>query len=118
MSYELDAVFGCRLATGRLDADGYAYHGRTRGHIAAWEAVNGPVPDGLVLDHLCRVRRCQAPHHLEAVTQSENELRKRWAYRARRTHCAKGHPLTHALVTPEGGRLCRTCHRAAMEAEA
>lgn len=114
MSAELDPVFGCELATGRLDHDGYSYHGKTRGHIAAWTSANGAVPDGMVLDHLCRRRHCRAVHHLEPVTQSENEKRKSWRYRARRTACPRGHALKlNAIVTPEGGRVCRQCNREA-----
>lgn len=114
MSFEVDPIFGCHLALGRTDRDGYVFHGNTRAHIVAWERANGPVPDGLVLDHLCRRRNCCAPHHLEPVNQSENEKRKRWAYRARRTHCPKGHQLHgNGVVTPEGGRVCRACNREA-----
>lgn len=115
MSYEVDPVFGCHLSTGRLDRDGYAFHGSSRAHIVAWVAVNGAVPDGLVLDHLCRNRACCAPHHLEAVTQSENERRKMWAYRARRKVCPKGHDLRALrVVTKGGGIVCRQCNRDAM----
>jgi hypothetical protein len=118
VSSELDPVFGCQLVTSRLDRDGYAYHGKTRAHIAAWIAVNGPVPEGLVLDHQCRRRNCRAVHHLEPVTQSENELRKSWRYRARRSVCMKGHDLKlNGIVTPEGGRVCRTCNREAQQHE-
>jgi hypothetical protein len=110
-----DPIFGCTLSTGRLDRDGYAYHGKTRAHIHAWVAANGPVPDGMVLDHLCRRRACSAVHHLEPVTQSENELRKSWRYRAKRKACPKGHDLTvhRIVVQPEGGVVCRVCNREA-----
>lgn len=112
MSHTVDEIFGCHLATGRKDKDGYAYHGTSRAHIVAWQAVNGPVPEGLVLDHLCRRRHCSAPHHIEPVTRNENELRKAWRYRARRTKCPRGHDLrTNGVVTPEGGRVCRQCNR-------
>lgn len=116
MSTVLDPIFGCALATGRVDRDGYAFHGKTRAHIHAWEAVHGVITqtddhgNRLELDHLCRRRNCCALHHLELVTRSENEKRKNWKYRARRTHCPKGHSMQNALVTNEGGRLCRTCH--------
>lgn len=110
----MNDAFGCDLATGRLDKDGYAFHGRTRAHTVAWEAAMGPVAEGHVLDHLCRRRNCRALHHLEQVTQSENEKRKSWRYRSRRTHCRYGHDLhEHGVVTPEGGRVCRACNRAA-----
>lgn len=41
-------------------------------HKAAWEDVNGPVPDGLELDHLCVQRACVRIDHLEAITHTEN----------------------------------------------
>lgn len=113
MSTERDPVFGCVLWTGRKDKDGYGYHGRSRAHIVAFEAVNGPVPDGLVVDHGCRRRACCFEPHLEAVTKSENERRKSWKYRAKRTKCKRGHDMTTAMVSPEGGRICRTCNQEA-----
>jgi hypothetical protein len=114
LSVERDPIFGCELATGRRDRDGYAFHGTTRAHIAAWVKANGPVPPGLELDHLCRVRHCCAVHHLEPITRSEQERRKSWRYRSRMKQCPRGHDLaTNGIVTPEGGRVCRACNRAA-----
>src|SRR5262245_62623666 len=78
-----DPLYGCLLATGRLDREGYSFKGKTRAHIAAWVAINGPVPAGRVLDHLCRRRHCAEPLHLEPVTQRENEFRKRLGFRLR-----------------------------------
>jgi hypothetical protein len=46
-------------------------------HVDAWERVNGPVPTGLELDHLCLVKPCVNPDHLEAVTHRENMRRYR-----------------------------------------
>lgn len=112
-----DPIFGCELWTGRLDRDGYGFHGRTRAHIAAWERAHGPVPEGYELDHLCRRRECVAIHHLELVTRAEQERRKRWAYRARRKRCPAGHDLElHRQVTPERGIVCRACMRHLAEA--
>ncbi len=121
-SYEVDPVsdvYGCDLVTHKLDKDGYAFHGKTRAHIAAWIAANGPVPlddDGrpMPIDHLCRRRNCRAAHHLEAVTKSENERRKSWSYRCKRKTCPKGHSMEGAIVTPEMGRLCRACNAEAI----
>ncbi len=105
-------VFGCELATGRLDKDGYAYHGRSRAHIVAWVRVNGPVPQGMEVEHGCRRRHCSAIAHLELVNRSENERRKSSRYRAMRTKCKAGHDLrVNAMITPEGGRVCRTCSK-------
>ena len=44
-------------------------------HRVAYELVIGNIPDGLEIDHLCRVRNCVNPDHLEAVTHRENILR-------------------------------------------
>lgn len=112
MSYEVDELFGCHLSTGRLDREGYAFHGSTRAHIAAWERVHGAVPDGMELEHTCRIRRCCRVAHLELVTRSENEHRKRWAYRARIKACKAGHDLrVNRMVTSAGGIVCRICSR-------
>ena len=110
----VDPIFGCRLATGRLDREGYAFHGSTRAHIHAWRTERGDVPDGFELDHLCRRRHCSALHHLELVTRSENEKRKRMGYRMR-WKCPRGHewPLNRAM-TPESGVTCRQCNREAI----
>lgn len=110
MSSIHDPIFGCELVTSRLDADGYAYHGKSRAHIVAWIAARGPVPTGKVLDHTCRNRACRAVIHLEPVTQSENELRKSWAYRVKIKLCPAGHTLAvYGQVTPQRGIVCRRC---------
>ncbi len=44
-------------------------------HVVSWEAVNGDVPDGMELDHLCRNQLCVRPDHLEPVTHAENVRR-------------------------------------------
>lgn len=81
-------------------------------HAFAHEALIGPIPEGLVHDHLCRHRNCFNPWHLEAVTHRENILRGTGASArcAAKTHCPKGHPYAGAnLVLRNGGRRCRTC---------
>jgi hypothetical protein len=76
---------GCWIWTGALSTQGYGnirIGSRTDGsrrvvptHIVMWESQNGPVSDGLELDHLCRVRACCNPAHLEPVTPSVNMKR-------------------------------------------
>lgn len=90
----------------------YVWYGgkTTRAHRVFYKALVGPIPDGLTLDHLCRVKHCVNPNHLEAVTVWENTLRSDCptAVNARKTECINGHPLTY--VRPDGGgRQCRTC---------
>lgn len=91
------------LGYGRKKVDG-----RTRSaHVVAWEAVNGPVPDGLELDHLCGNRSCVNVEHLQPVTHAVNMGR---GATAKRTHCPKGHPYNDQnTYRRRGGRTCRPC---------
>jgi hypothetical protein len=110
---------GCLLWLGSVNANGYARIERTatrraqQAHRVAWEIVNGRVPDGLVLDHLCRVRCCINPKHLEPVTDTENKLRGAgWtAQNARKAFCHAGHPLSgeNLRINARGARLCKAC---------
>lgn len=110
-----DPIFGCELASGRLDREGYAFHGKTRAHIHAWEQANGPRAEGMEIEHRCRRRNCIALHHLRLVTRSENEKLKKFAYRLK-VPCPKGHDLSNRVVTPAGGVVCRACNREAQGA--
>lgn len=113
-SIEIDPVFGCRLWTGELDSEGYPLtDDGKRAHRVAYEASVGPIPPGKELDHTCRRRRCVWFRHTEPVDRSTNEIRKSWRSRVRVLRCPGGHQLNSltAMVTPEGGRVCRTCAR-------
>lgn len=83
-------------------------------HRYAYESIVGPVPVGLVLDHLCINPPCVNPHHLEPVTHRINTLRgtNPPAQNARKTVCKHGHPLSGAnLVMIKGVRSCNECCR-------
>lgn len=81
-----------------------------RAHRVAYELSVGPIPDGLTLDHLCGVKHCVNPAHLEPVTALENVQRYAAARRAA-THCRHGHSMADAYTvrTRPGHRRCRTC---------
>lgn len=83
-------------------------------HRVAYELANGPIPEGLVLDHLCRVPSCVRPDHLEAVTRRENNLRgtSPMAVHAQKTHCPAGHEYAgDNLIISGKSRKCRICVR-------
>lgn len=83
-----------------------------RAHRFAYELLVGPIPDRLTLDHLCRVRACVNPDHLEPVTDRENILRGTGlsARNAARTHCKRGHLFDEANTYNNGRRRrCRAC---------
>lgn len=83
---------------------------QTLAHRAAYEAFIGPIPDGLVLDHLCGNRGCINPEHLEPVTHQVN-IQRGFDARPERSECSKGHPLdeSNTYITPDGYRRCRYC---------
>lgn len=94
-------------------------------HRVAYELVVGPIPDGLQLDHLCKVRKCVNPAHLEAVTCGENIRRGDTGKAAAevqssKTHCPQGHPYSGDNLAHYRGRhgrryrACRICRREAM----
>lgn len=120
---------GCWIWLGEIGRNGYGrfsqqgpVRGRWLAHRLAYELVHGPIPAGLEIDHLCRVRACVRPDHLEAVSPAVNKQRAA-AQRPHVTHCPKGHeytPENTRWTNPRPPRLtaqrqCRTCHR---EAEA
>ena len=113
---------GCWLWLGSLNMNGYGKmrylgSGNTRAHRISYKAFKGPIPEGLELDHLCRVKSCVNPDHLEAVTHRENLLRGPGpaADNARKTICPSGHSLLDPLnvYVRRGARTCRACDRAA-----
>lgn len=113
-----DGEGGCWLWTGQLNY-GYGYMpawplSPQRAHRFSYELLVGPIPEGLTLDHLCRVRHCVNPTHLEPCTSGENTLRgdSISAINARRTHCKWGHPFDEAntVFDKRGRRRCVACN--------
>lgn len=87
----------------------YPYYGYTYAHIFSYSTCVGPIPEGLEIDHLCRVPACVNPSHLEVVTHKENVLRGcgPTAQFSKMTQCRFGHPLV--LERCKGTRHCNTC---------
>lgn len=117
---ELESCGPCWLWLGTLELGyGRFYFGHRgqyeRVHRLAYFLTVGLIEDDLELDHLCRVRHCCNPQHLEPVTHAENIRRGRTgAHNADKTHCNRGHEYTEKntlIHFPRGypSRLCRIC---------
>jgi hypothetical protein len=118
----------CWIFTGADDGYGYGHFWVSEGvyakaHRWLYEFLVGPVPEGLVLDHLCRRTKCCNPDHLEPVTQKENVRRSysRSMMSVRTGRCLNGHEMTPENTYtrtrksgPQVGqvsRSCKTCTR-------
>jgi hypothetical protein len=89
-----------------------------RAHVFAYREQVGPIPRGLVLDHVCRNPLCVRPAHLEPVTNRENTIRGKAgevnaARQRAKQRCPKGHPYSgsNLYVNPRGERQCKSCQR-------
>lgn len=113
--YSIDAN-GCWIWSAGRTLEGYGklkVFGKTVLAHRWYYKLNNSIPDELTLDHLCRVRCCVNPSHLEPVTQQINTLRGVGpsAENAIKTHCIRGHEFT-----PENTRIannkrhCRKCY--------
>ena len=107
----------CVIWGGSVNKNGYGYlyvDGKQKlAHRVAYETEIGPIPDGLVIDHLCRNRACVNTQHMEPVTIGENVLRGETGpgINSRKTECIYGHSLADAYVAKDGRRACRTCRK-------
>lgn len=120
---------GCHIWTAGRCTKGYgsfyvltAMQGRKTvlAHRFSYVRMHGAIPQGLECDHLCRVRACCNPAHIELVTHVENVHRGDvWKIKGLNTHCPHGHPFDDAntgfYTSPAGKtqRLCRECRRGA-----
>jgi hypothetical protein len=106
----------CWLWLGAIDRDGYGRFDRPHdswggsAYRFAYEHWVGPLIKGMSIDHLCRVRACVNPAHLEQVSGPINKQR---GLPSLLTYCTHGHPFDEANTywRRTGGRGCRTCHR-------
>ena len=83
-------------------------------HRLFWWAFRGPIPDGRVIDHLCRRPACVNPWHLDVVDNKTKTLRGfgPTAINAQKIACVYGHIFSEETtrLTPSGWRACRICH--------
>jgi HNH endonuclease len=119
----VEVTESCWLWTGALNQYGYGNFvvkaSRPTKNIGAHRfshlIFKGPIPKGKEIDHLCKVRRCIHPQHIESVTHRENLMRGETlgALNARKTHCYKGHSLSgdNLLIKYNGFRSCRVCQK-------
>lgn len=113
---DLDPVNGCWIWTGafvREYPQVYWEGGPKRAHRVFYEVLVGPIPAGLVIDHLCKLKACCNPAHLEPTTIEEN-TRRGSVGRPKLTHCCRGHPYDEVNTRTcgtTGRRFCRACQK-------
>jgi hypothetical protein len=102
-----DETTGCLIWTGAVAKGGYGnigWKGRTYGaHRLAWELVNGPIPDGMVICHQCDVRTCINPAHMRVGTPTDNGSDK-----VKRGRQPKGEFAAQAKLTDAAVRAIRS----------
>lgn len=118
-------VDSCWMWMGPTDKDGYARQMKVgshtdnsrrmaRPHRLSYQNFVGDIPEGMTIDHLCRMRCCVNPEHLEPVTGRVNTQR---GHRATKLYCVNNHPLfgeNLGFASETGFRFCRICQRAAI----
>lgn len=122
---KIDASGDCWEWTASRNHGGHPwYHnpgGTQYAHRVAWEILVGPIPEGYDVDHLCRVRHCVNPDHLEPVPHVVNVRRGHVGKNSPKgpnsrglTHCKRGHEYTEENTiyhSKNGSRMCRSCRR-------
>ena len=88
---------------------GWSVKGKNYGtttHRAAWTFYNGPIPDGMTIDHICHNRKCVNPSHLQLLTNLENARKNRPDYNPE--YCKRGHKRRSKDIGARKG--CYTCN--------
>lgn len=117
---KVDFTGDCWLWTAGCNNQGYGQikvAGKVeKAHRVAWELLVGPISTGREMDHLCRVKRCVNPDHLEPVTHQVNDRRGiagavNGVRERSKTHCPYGHEYSpeNTWVDRHGWRYCRAC---------
>lgn len=124
---KVDKSDHCWVWTAAKNPEGYGRFGMGQRlvypHRLVAAHIYGAIPDGMVVDHLCRNPSCVRPDHLQIVSMRENTARGELAavtraYQQSKTHCPRNHPYSgdNLYVNPSGQRQCRECMRQAKRA--
>lgn len=113
-----DLQESCWTVPQKLTAQGYV-RVKVKGklvylHRLTYETFIGKIPDGLVIDHLCKERSCCNFNHLEVVTLAENTRKgDAWLFNKSKTHCPQNHQYSedNTYYRKDGKRHCKTCRR-------
>lgn len=112
----------CWIWNGAVDAHGYGSileKGKIKkSHRVSYIMFHGEIPKDVVIDHICKIKRCVNPLHLQVVTLGENTLLGDGptAQNKRKTHCIRGHKLSgdNIYLYERAGhtnRQCRICRK-------
>lgn len=112
---KVDKTESCWNWTGHITNAGYGqflFDGKTqKAHMVSYILEYGKIPNSLVIDHLCKNKKCVNPKHLEAVSQKENVNRglagKINNAQASKRVCPSGHKYNR--INKHWHRLCRKC---------
>ncbi len=111
-------TYSCWLWRGFINNNGYSYFSyegkNIRAHRFSYELFEGEIPDTLTVDHLCRVKNCVNPAHLQLTTNRDNVMRGNGVgvINSRKTHCPQGHRYSEEnTYVKKHGRECRICRR-------
>ena len=115
---DVEPETGCWIWKRRLNRWGYGHISveakRMPAYRYSWTLANGPIPEGMTVDHLCFRPSCVNPDHLRLLTPRQNAALNR---RALATQCKRGHEFsdenTRRTTRPNGSvsRYCRECER-------
>jgi len=117
---KIEKTKNCWIWKGTINSQGYGvawFNGKLhRAHRLIYEWERETIPQGMVADHICRIRNCVNPDHIEIITNGANVLRgvSQSAVNSRKKFCIRGHKFTpeNTYSYTRGWRCCKTCFNA------